>query len=202
MMRNDLRTPAAIDLITRLGPTHTDEELVAELAAAGLTTGKKRPFDIKAVRRARYAYRVRAPRTLPFREGEIGIDDMARILGVSYSAAYYWITHHRLDARQDRSGRWCVTWNDEVEADCWKRPAPGPWVARCSAPPPRARQATPTGRCICCGRTCWCCGTPTTLSANFRQVIHCGAFTRVRPSAYRGFHSRSARRSPRSSQAR
>ncbi|MEU9283057.1 recombinase family protein [Streptomyces sp. NPDC048341] len=122
VMRNDLRTPAAaVDLITRLGPTHTDEELVAELAAAGLTTGKKRPFDIKAVRWARHAYRVRAPRTLPFREGEIGIDDMARILDVSYSAAYYWVTHHRLDARQDRSGRWCVTWNETVEADCRAR---------------------------------------------------------------------------------
>nr|WSX48252.1 transposase domain-containing protein [Streptomyces sp. NBC_00974] len=38
-------------------------------------------------------------------------------------------------------------------------PAPGPWSARCSDPPPRARQATPADCCICCGRTCWCCGT-------------------------------------------
>ncbi|WP_206697661.1 hypothetical protein [Streptomyces sp. WAC00263] len=124
VMRNDLRTPtAAIDLITRLGPTHTDDELVAQLNAAGLTTGKKRPFDVKAVRWARHAYRIRAPRTVPYRHGEIGIDDMARILGVSYSAAYYWITHYRLDARQDRSGRWCVTWNETVEADCRARVA-------------------------------------------------------------------------------
>ncbi|MET7855033.1 recombinase family protein [Streptomyces avermitilis] len=122
VMRNDLRTPtAAIDLITRLGPTHTDDELVAQLNAAGLTTEKKRPFDVKAVRWARHAYRVRAPRTVPHRDGEIGIDTMARILGVSYSAAYYWVTHHRLDARQDRSGRWCVTWNETVEADCLAR---------------------------------------------------------------------------------
>ncbi|WP_316768488.1 recombinase family protein [Streptomyces sasae] len=122
VLRGDLRTPAAaIELITRLGPTHTDAELVAELNTAGLSTGKKRPFDIKAVRWARHAYRVRAPRTVPFHEGEIGIDDLARNLGVSYSAVYYWITHHRIDARQDRSGRWCVTWNDEVEADCRAR---------------------------------------------------------------------------------
>ncbi|MGI5512273.1 hypothetical protein [Streptomyces sp. CA-106131] len=135
MHRNDLCIPpAAIGLITRLGPTHTHEELVAELNAADLTTGKRRLFDIKAVRWARHAYRIRAPRTVPFREGEIGIDDMARILGVSYSAAYYWVTHHHLDVRQDRSGRWCVTWNAVVEADCRTR------IARSGTSNPSAQE--------------------------------------------------------------
>ena len=118
LTRGTPRTPpAAIELITRLGPKLTDEEPVTELATAGLHTGKERPFDIKAVRWARHAYRVQAPRTVPFQPGEIGIDEMARILKVSYSAACYWITHHRLPARQDRSGRWCVPWNQAIEAD-------------------------------------------------------------------------------------
>ncbi|MDJ0467140.1 recombinase family protein, partial [Streptomyces sp. H27-C3] len=116
------RTPAgAIELITRLGPALTDEELVTELAAARLLTGHRRPFDVKAVRWARHAYKIPAPRTVPFRDGEIGIDDMARILAVSYNAAYYWITHRRLPARQDRTGRWCIPWTPETEADCRRR---------------------------------------------------------------------------------
>lgn len=116
------RTPAAaVELITRLGPVLTDEELVTELAAARLLTGQRRPFDVKAVRWARHAYKIPAPRTVPFHDGEIGIDDMARILAVSYGAAYYWITHQRLSARQDRSGRWCIPWTAETEADCRRR---------------------------------------------------------------------------------
>jgi Recombinase len=116
------RTPAAaIELITRLGSQLSDQELVTELAAARLRTGKQQPFDVKAVRWVRHAYQIPAPRTVAFRDDEIGIKDMARILDVSYSAAYYWITHHRLPARQDRSGRWCVPWNQAIEADCRRR---------------------------------------------------------------------------------
>lgn len=116
------RTPtAAIELITRLGPQRTDDDLAADLAAAGLRTGKGHPFDVPAVRWARHAHHVRAPRTVPCGPGEICITDMARTLGVSYSAAYYWITHDRLAARQDRSGRWCVPWNPAIEADCRRR---------------------------------------------------------------------------------
>ncbi|SBW22291.1 hypothetical protein FDG2_2424 [Candidatus Protofrankia californiensis] len=51
---------AAIDLITQLGPERTDDELAADLTAAGLRTGKGHPFDVPAVRWARHTYRVRA----------------------------------------------------------------------------------------------------------------------------------------------
>ena len=50
-----------------------------------------------------------------------GSTTCARILAVSYGAVYYWITHGRLPARQDRSGRWCVPWNQAIEADCRQR---------------------------------------------------------------------------------
>jgi hypothetical protein len=44
------RTPAAaIELVTRLGPTTSNEELVHRLNAEGLRTGHGRPFDIDAV---------------------------------------------------------------------------------------------------------------------------------------------------------
>ncbi|WP_351237591.1 recombinase family protein [Streptomyces sp. NPDC002133] len=116
------RTPtAAVELITRLGPLLTDDALVVELAAAGLHTGKGRPFDVKAVRWARHAYKIRAPRTVPLREGEITVEEVARILQVTAGAVYYWITHGRLPARKDHSGRWCVPWDQTIEADCRDR---------------------------------------------------------------------------------
>jgi len=113
--------PQAVELIVGLGGQLTDSELVAALAAAGMCTGKGRPFDVKAIRWARHAYHVRAPRTVPLRQGEITVDEVARILQVSAGAVYSWITHAHLMARKDRSGRWCVPWNPAIEADCRQR---------------------------------------------------------------------------------
>ncbi|MGW1077534.1 recombinase family protein [Streptomyces sp. NPDC002537] len=111
------RTPAAaVELITRLGPTLSDEELVTELAAARLLTGKRRPFDVKAVRWARHVYQVPAPS--PFRDGELSIKQVAAILQVTEGALYYWVCHGLLSARKDDSGRWCIPWSDTIEAGC------------------------------------------------------------------------------------
>ncbi|WP_434593865.1 recombinase family protein [Streptomyces sp. A5-4] len=108
--------PAAIELITRLGAIMTDEELVAELAAARLQTGKRRPFDVKAVRWTRHAYQIPVPD--PFREGEISIQRTASILEVTAGVVYYWVNQGLLSARKDDHGRWCIPWSEAIETNC------------------------------------------------------------------------------------
>ncbi|WP_241841862.1 helix-turn-helix domain-containing protein [Pseudofrankia sp. BMG5.36] len=111
------RTPAAArELIARLGPDHSDAEIVTALADAGLTTGTGRPYDLAAVAWVRHTYNI--PGRCPFRDGEISVDQAAAILGITADAVYYWLTHDRLAGRKDTSGRWCVPWNAHVEAAC------------------------------------------------------------------------------------
>jgi DNA invertase Pin-like site-specific DNA recombinase len=108
--------PEALQLVRRLGATTTDEVLAAKLNAAGLRTGKHRPFTAKAVHHIRATHQIRAPRTVPLRDGEITVPDTARRLGVSASAVYYWLANGQLPARQAPSGRWCIPWNPQTEA--------------------------------------------------------------------------------------
>jgi len=98
------------------GATTTDEALAAKLNAAGLHTGKHRPFTATAVHRVRAAHQLRAPRTVPLREGEITVPDAAARLKVSASAVYYWLSNGQLPARQAPSGRWCIPWDPKTEA--------------------------------------------------------------------------------------
>jgi DNA invertase Pin-like site-specific DNA recombinase len=108
--------PEAVELVRRQGATTTDEVLAGKLNAAGLTTGKHRPFDAAAVARIRATYTIPAPRTVPLREGEITVPDAAGRLGVAADAIYYWLTNGQLPARQAPSGRWCIPWNPQTEA--------------------------------------------------------------------------------------
>ncbi|WP_331718602.1 recombinase family protein (plasmid) [Streptomyces sp. NBC_00289] len=111
------RTPAASrELIAALRPSHTDEQVVAALADAQLTTGTGRPYDVAAVKWVGYTYKI--PAQVPFRDGEICVNQAAQILGITADAVYYWLTHGRLHARKDDGGRWCIPWNDQVEAAC------------------------------------------------------------------------------------
>jgi DNA invertase Pin-like site-specific DNA recombinase/predicted site-specific integrase-resolvase len=113
------RTPEqAAALIRELGPQLNDEKLLAELTAAGLRTGKGRPFDLKAVRWARHALKVRTPRTAALPDGQITVKAAAAILDVKPGAVYYWVEHHRLQAVKDAGGRWRIIWSPEIEADC------------------------------------------------------------------------------------
>jgi DNA invertase Pin-like site-specific DNA recombinase len=113
--------PGAVDLITRLGPTTSNDDLVAELAAAGLTTGVGRPFDVKAVQWTRHAYHVPSPRL--DQDGEVTVAEVARRVGVTANAVYYWIANHQLVARRDGAGRWRVPFPPEAEAACLQRVA-------------------------------------------------------------------------------
>jgi hypothetical protein len=113
--------PGAVELITRLGPTTCNEDLVAELAAAGFSTGTGRPFDVKAVQWTRHAYHVPGPRLAA--DDETTVAEVARRVGVSAGAVYYWIANNQLVARRDGAGRLRVPFPSEVEAACRQRVA-------------------------------------------------------------------------------
>ena len=114
------RSPdAAVELITRLGPTTSNDDLVRQLAAAGLTTGHGRPFDVKAVQWIRHAHNIPVPG--PYRPGEISVDEAARRLGCSTAVVYHWIHTGQLTARRGQGNRFCLPWNDQIEAGCRTR---------------------------------------------------------------------------------
>ena len=90
------RSPApAIDLVTRLGPTTSNDELVTRLNAAGHRTGHGRPFDIDAVQWIRHAYKIPVPD--PYGPGEISVAEAARRLDCSSGVIYHWIHTGQLD---------------------------------------------------------------------------------------------------------
>ena len=116
------RTPAAaIDLVTRLGPTHTDEQLAAALRAAGLRTGTGLEFDQRTVRWIRYAHQIPSPPRLALAPDELTVRQVAQRLGVSDGAVYYWISHGQLTARRGPSNRLCVPFGPDVEHACHER---------------------------------------------------------------------------------
>jgi len=112
-------SPGAIELIRRLGPTMNNHELVDELASAGFTTGTGRAFDAKSVSWTRHAYGVGPPSV--FAEGEVSVSEVARRLGVTEGAVYYWISHDQLVAHRTKSGRFKVPFTCDIEAECRQR---------------------------------------------------------------------------------
>jgi excisionase family DNA binding protein len=114
------RTPnAATTLILQLGPSTSDQELVAQLNARGMKTGFGRSFDVAAVKWVRYIRRVPSPSG--FKPGELTVDQVAARLGISADAVYYWIERGHLLARRTATGRLCISFTAEVEAACRKR---------------------------------------------------------------------------------
>ena len=111
------RSPSpAVDMVIRLGPTTPTGQLADLLNAAGLSTGTGSPFDVKAVRWIRHAYRIPAPN--PFADGEISVADAAARLGCSIGVVYDWIKTGKLSARRGPGNRLCIPWADHVEAEC------------------------------------------------------------------------------------
>jgi excisionase family DNA binding protein len=112
---------AAIDLVRRHANC-SDEELVAKLAGAGLSTGAKRPFNIAAVRWIRYAHHIPSP-TPPsvLAPGEMTVADVAARLGVADGVIYQWIGQGKLAARRGVGGRLCVPFSRDVEETCRAR---------------------------------------------------------------------------------
>ena len=118
------RTPAAaIELVRRLAE-HSDEDLVVELAHAGISTGAGRPFNVAAVRWVRYAHHIPGPPpSTPLVSGERTVADVATRLGVGDGVIYQWIRQGNLDARREPGGRLCVAFTTHVEEACRQRVA-------------------------------------------------------------------------------
>ena len=127
------RSPdAAVELITRLGPTTSNDDLIRQLDAAGLTTGHGRPFDIAAVQWIRHAHKIPVPD--PYRPGEISVAEAARRLGCSTAVLYHWIHTQQLTARRGLGNRFCIPWNDQIQAGCRTRIAQSAHLDRTARP--------------------------------------------------------------------
>jgi excisionase family DNA binding protein len=135
------RSPdAAVELITRLGPSTSNDDLIRQLDAAGLTTGHGRPFDVAAVQWIRHAHKIPVPD--PYRPGEISVAEAARRLGCSAAVLYHWIHTQQLTARRGLGNRFCIPWNDQIQAGCRTRIAQSAHLDR--TPRPRTLPAPPS----------------------------------------------------------
>ena len=114
------RTPTAAVAFVRQHGERRDEQLAAELNAAGVPTGTGRPFDVAAVRWLRFAYRIPVPAP-PLEPEELTVADVAARLGIARDAVYYWIEHGQLQARRNDRGRLYVRFSADVEAACRQR---------------------------------------------------------------------------------
>ncbi len=110
------RTPAdALALIREVGPTTSNDDLVALLAARGMTTGESKPFDLTAIRWVRHAYKIPGPRA--HEDGERSVNEVAADLRCNPGTVYYFINRGYLPARHGDGNRICILWNPQIKAD-------------------------------------------------------------------------------------
>jgi DNA invertase Pin-like site-specific DNA recombinase len=127
------RTPtAAVELVRQLGPTTSNDDLVARLNAAGHLTGHGRPFDIAAVQWIRHAYTIPMPD--PYGPGEVSVAEAAGRLGCSTGVLYHWIHTQQLTARRGAGNRFCIRWNEQIQADCQRLIARSAHLGRTARP--------------------------------------------------------------------
>ncbi len=108
----------AVELVRRLAD-RSNEEVAAELQAAKLRTSTGQGFDMAAVRRLRYAYRIPStPSRWPLKPGELSVREVAARLGITIHAVYYWIGHGMLPVRRTEAGWYCIPFPHEVEQAC------------------------------------------------------------------------------------
>ena len=113
--------PAVIEMVSDLGPTHSNAELAEILNDAGYTTGIGRPFDRKAVSNLRSAYKIPFPKLC--RDGELSVAELAQKLKVSGCTIYNWIDNGWLAARKGPGRRVFIPFDSEVERACMDRVA-------------------------------------------------------------------------------
>lgn len=119
---------AAIELVQRLGLTHSNVELAARLNEAGYTTGVGRVFDCAAVANLRQYHHIAPARLLG--DGEVTVAEAARRIGVSDNTVYEWIKNGCLAARRGLNSRLCVPFGVDVEQACRARAAASCHIAR------------------------------------------------------------------------
>src|SRR5436190_7483698 len=110
------RTPeAALELMRRHGATHTSAQLAELLNAAGLTSGKGKPYTERGVASLRHVYKIYGPRTVAVGDGEVSVKQVATELGIPADAVYNWLAHGQVPARRGPSGRWCIPWDSATQ---------------------------------------------------------------------------------------
>lgn len=110
------RTPnAAVELMRRHGPTHTSAQLAELLNAAGLTSGKGKPYTAANVASLRHVYKIYGPRTVAVGDGEVSVKQAAAELGIPADAVYNWLRLGQVPARRGPSGRWCIPWDPATQ---------------------------------------------------------------------------------------
>ena len=114
------RTPAdVLALIRELGPTTSNNDLVALLAARGMTTGEGQPFDLKAIRWVRWTYKIPGPGA--YHDSERSVNEVATDLRCNPATIYYYINRGYLPARRGAGNRLCISWNPQIKADLQRR---------------------------------------------------------------------------------
>jgi DNA invertase Pin-like site-specific DNA recombinase len=116
------RTPSpAVELIRRLAAKqHTNAQIAEQLGAAGLRTGKGRPFGAENVQWIRWRHKIPYPTTWA-QDGELTVAQIAETLGVSAGAVYDWIRAGKLTTRRGPTNRLYIPFPPEVEQQCRKR---------------------------------------------------------------------------------
>lgn len=119
--------PEAIDLARRLGATHANAELAAQLNHAGHLTAGGRPFTSASIASLRHYHHIPAPGVAA---GELTATHVAHRLGVSDNTVYDWIHAGFLPARRGLGGRLYVPFNHDVEKACRERIAASSHIAK------------------------------------------------------------------------
>jgi DNA invertase Pin-like site-specific DNA recombinase len=110
------RTPDATIEFVRNRWNHGNDEICRELTAAGLLTGRRRPFTARKVRRLRSLHGIPKPPLLS--PGETTVRKVASHLGVAPGLIYFWIRKGTLKVRRASGRRVCVRFSTEVERAC------------------------------------------------------------------------------------
>lgn len=105
----------AVAMVRELGPSTPTADLATRLNEAGCLTGTGRAFDARAVNWIRHAYHVSSPD--PYSPGQISVIDAAARIGCSTGVVYDWIRAGKLSANRGPGNRWCIPWDDEVQAE-------------------------------------------------------------------------------------
>lgn len=113
------RTPDATIEFVRNRWNQGNDEICRELAAAGLLTGRRRPFTARKVRRLRSLNGI--PKLPLLAQGEMAVSKVASHLGVAVGLIYFWIRNGTLKVRRAPGGRVCVPFSTEVEQACRQR---------------------------------------------------------------------------------
>jgi len=112
------RTPSpAVELTRHLAPDHTNAQIACQLNAAGLRTGKGRPFTPDSVQWILWRHKIPHP-TNWAQDGELTVAQLAERLAVAPGVIYAWITTGKLAARRGPGNRLYIPFPPDVEQQC------------------------------------------------------------------------------------